>query len=181
MYFPKTGHYTEQVFKIVKERWSVGDVEKIIVATTSGSTALKAVNFFPVDDLVIVTHQAGFKDPGELEISYEALEELHNKGVSVVTATHALAGIDRAIRKKHGTWETSEIIADALRIFGQGTKVCVEIVLMAADAGAIKIRDVIAVGGTGKGADTAWLIKAAHSHTFFDLRMKELLCKPKET
>ena len=99
--------------------------------------------------------------------------------MTIVTATHALAGIDRAIRKKHGTWMVSELIAETLRLAGQGTKVCAEIVIMAADAGVISMEDCIAISGTGRGADTAWVIKPAHSHAFFDMKLQELLCKPK--
>ncbi|MHA1398272.1 MAG: pyruvate kinase alpha/beta domain-containing protein, partial [Candidatus Heimdallarchaeaceae archaeon] len=116
-----------------------------------------------------------------MEISKETIVSLKEKGVKVITATHVLAGIDRAIRKKHGTWMISELIAETLRTFGQGTKVCAEIVMMAADSGILRVKeDVIAVGGTGRGADTAWVMKPAHSHQFFNLRFKELLCKPKE-
>jgi len=71
-----------------------------------------------------------------------------------------------------------EIIAQTLRLFGQGTKVCAEITLMATDAGLISMNDVIAIGGTNVGADTACFISPAHTYTFFDLKMKELLCKP---
>ena len=178
VHFPKPGDYSEEVFKLVMKRIQQGNITKVIVATTSGETALKAAESITGVELIAVTHQAGFRDPGEMEISKDTIEELEKKGVKVVTATHALAGVDRAIRKKHGTWMTTELIAETLRILGQGTKVCAEIVLMAADAGAIKLDDLIAIGGTGRGADTAWVVKPAHSHTFFDMRLKELICKP---
>jgi len=62
---------------------------------------------------------------------------------------------------------------------GQGTKVCVEITLMAMDAGLIPPnQDVVAVGGTGSGADTALRIKPANAAKFFDLRIKEVIAKP---
>lgn len=51
----------------------------------------------------------------------------------------------------HGVYPV-EIIAAALRMFGQGTKVCVEVATMAADAGMIPSGEpVIVVGGTGPG------------------------------
>jgi len=178
VHFPKPGDYSEEVFSLVMKRIQQGDISQVIVATTSGKTALKAAEVIKGVELIAVTHQAGFREPGEMEISKEIIDELKQKGVKVVTATHALAGVDRAIRKKHGTWMTTELIAETLRILGQGTKVCAEIVLMAADAGAIKLDNLIAIGGTGRGADTAWVVKPAHSHTFFDMRLKELICKP---
>ncbi|MDQ1352131.1 MAG: uncharacterized protein QG657_2437, partial [Acidobacteriota bacterium] len=38
--------------------------------------------------------------------------------------------------------------------------------------------DVISIGGTGKGADTALVIQPANSFHFFDLKVKETICKP---
>ena len=178
VHFPKPGDYSDEVFSAVLKRIEVGDINQVIVATTSGKTALKAADTLKGIKLIAVTHQAGFREPGGMEIPPEIVEELKGKGVTVVTATHALAGVDRAIRKKHGTWMTTELIAETLRIFGQGTKVCAEIVLMAADAGVIDMENLIAIGGTGRGADTAWVIQPAHSHAFFDMRLKELICKP---
>ena len=178
VYFSNPGNYSDEVFSLVMKRIEKGDIKQVVVATTSGQTALNAAKKIKGVKLIAVTHQAGFKETGEMEIKEEIVEELKSKGVIVVTATHALAGVDRAIRKKYGTWMTAEIIAETLRLFGQGTKVCAEIVIMAADAGAIEMKDLIAIGGTGRGADTAWIIKPAHSHTFFDMKLKELICKP---
>ena len=178
VHFPKPGDYSEEVFSLVNKRLEKGDIRQVIVATTSGNTALKAADAITGVKLIAVTHQAGFREPGEMEIPVEAIQQLEAKGVKVVTATHALAGIDRAVRKKHGTWLTTEIMAETLRLFGQGTKVCAEIVIMAADAGVISMDDVIAIGGTGRGADTAWVVTPAHSHSFFHMKMKELICKP---
>ncbi len=178
VHFSKPGDYSDEVFSLVMKRIEKGDINQVIVATTSGKTAISAANTIKGVKLIVVTHQAGFREPGEMEIPQEIIEELENKGVTVVTATHVLAGVDRAIRKKHGTWMTTEIMAETLRIFGQGTKVCAEIVAMAADAGVITLDNLIAIGGTGRGADTAWVIKPVHSHAFFDMKMIELLCKP---
>jgi len=37
---------------------------------------------------------------------------------------------------------------------------------------------IIAVGGSGKGADTAVVIQPTHAQTFFDLRYLEIICMP---
>lgn len=181
-YFEKAGDHTTKVFELVQKRIEQGDIRYLVLATTRGETALKASEFFKDLSLPIiaVTHQAGFREPGGMEISAEVINTLEERGITVLTATHALAGVGRAIRKKHGTWQISELIADSLRIFGQGTKVCVEIILMAADAGLIDIKDTIAIGGTGWAADTAWVITPAHTNNFFDMKIKELICKPKD-
>ena len=73
----------------------------------------------------------------------------------------------------------TEITAVALRTFGQGTKVCAEIAMMAADAGLVPItQDVVCIAGTGRGADTAWVIQPANSQAFPKIRMRACLCKP---
>jgi len=57
--------------------------------------------------------------------------------------------------------------------------VACEITLMAADAGFVPAgQPVLAIGGTGRGADTAAVILAANAQDFFDLRVLELLCMP---
>ena len=74
-----------------------------------------------------------------------------------------------------------EIISFTLRTFGQGAKVAIEITLMAADAGLVKTyEDVISIGGTVSGVDTALLIRPSNVENFFDLKVKEIICKPSD-
>jgi len=57
--------------------------------------------------------------------------------------------------------------------------VCVEIVAEACDAGLIPEGiDVVAVAGTGRGADTVAILTARPTDRFFDLRIKQILAKP---
>jgi hypothetical protein len=50
---------------------------------------------------------------------------------------------------------------------------------MAADAGLIRTdEDAIGIGGSGGGADAALVMKPTNTHTFFDIRIKEIICKP---
>jgi hypothetical protein len=82
--------------------------------------------------------------------------------------------------EKLGTYELEEIIAYTLRIFGEGTKVAVEIALMAADAGCVSTQEpCLSIGGTGEGADTLILLQPAHAQNFFDLKVVEILAKPR--
>jgi len=37
--------------------------------------------------------------------------------------------------------------------------------------------DIIAIGGSGRGADTAVVLRPVNSNTFFDLKVKEILCQ----
>ena len=112
VHFVTKGNHTENVIEVIKKRLNKGDIKTIIVATTKGDTALKMAEEINNCKIVAVTHQAGFVKPGEMEVEKDVLEKLKEKGVIVVTATHALAGIDRAVRKKHGTWELAELMAE---------------------------------------------------------------------
>jgi hypothetical protein len=111
----------------------------------------------------------------------ETKRRLEEGGIKVLTATHLLAGVDRALKNKFNGIYPAEIIAYTLRILGQGVKVGVEIACMALDAGLIPYgEDVITIAGSGKGADTALVIRPAHSNYFFETKIKEIICKPRE-
>jgi hypothetical protein len=84
------------------------------------------------------------------------------------------------MRKSFNMMGLGETIASVLRVFGQGMKVVCEIPLMAADAGVVRTdEEVIAVGGTGRGADTAVVLNPVNTTDFFNLKVKEILCKPR--
>jgi hypothetical protein len=91
--------------------------------------------------------------------------------------THSL---ETSLALKFGGSYPTLIIANALRRFGEGAKVCCEIVMMATNAGLIpEGEEVLAVAGTARGADTVMLIKSAASKRFLDLRVLEILAKPR--
>jgi hypothetical protein len=155
-------------------------VGRVVVATRSGGTAFKALDHFDPAGVVAVTHCAGFAKPNEQELTAGNRRRLEEAGVRVLTCQHALAGVGRAVRKKLGTYELEEIMAYTLRIFGQGVKVAVEVSLMAADAGLVPAGELcVAVGGTERGADTALLLRPANTHAFFDVKVVEVLAKPR--
>jgi hypothetical protein len=171
---------TRAVLETVLKRAKELSIKKILVSTCSGRTAFEALDVLGSDFTIIaVTHVTGFQKPNLQELGEETRKELESKGITVLTCQHAFGGIGRAIRNKLATFQIDEIIAFTLRTFGQGTKVAIELALMAADAGLIRTdQDVISIGGTGKGADTALLLQPANSFHFFDLKVKEILCKP---
>ena len=71
------------------------------------------------------------------------------------------------------------LMANLLRCFSQGVKVCFEIVLMATDAGLVASGEkVIAIAGTARGSDTALVMQAASSQHLKRLRVHEIICKP---
>jgi len=181
VYFKRTGREnTDKTLEVAAKKAEELGVQNVLVATTSGETGLMAGNVFAVKNLIIVTHSTGFAKPGHQEFLPEFRKKIEEAGVKILTCQHALGGVGRAVRKKLGTYELEEIIAYTLRIFGEGTKVAVEIALMAADAGFIPTSEpCISIGGTDRGADTAILLKPAHAQNFFDLRIMEIFAKPR--
>jgi hypothetical protein len=179
-YFEETGKQnTETLLTLVKEYVEKEGIRDIVVASTTGETGAKASKLFKDCNVVTVTHASGFQEPGKTELLDQYKQEITANGAEIFTGTHALSSAERAIRKDFGTIQPLEVIANVLRLMGEGTKVCVEITLMAADAGLIPIdRDIVAIGGTGRGADTALRMKPAHAARFFDLRIREVIAKP---
>jgi hypothetical protein len=181
VYFLESGSAnTEKTFEVAKRRAEELGIETIVVASTSGETGLKTVKAFANYKVVVVTHTTGLQAPDVQELTPQNRAKILEAGGFILTATHAFGGVGRAVRRKLNTTQVDEIIAHALRVFGQGTKVACEIVLMTADAGLIRTdEEIISIGGTARGADTALVIKPAHTHDFFELRVKEVLCKPR--
>ena len=181
IYFYNQGkENTERTLEIAKARAEELGIKTILVATTTGETGARAAEFFQGYNLVVVTHSTGLRGPNEQELGEENRAAIERAGVKILTCQHAFGGVGRAVRKKLGTYELEEIIAHALRIFGEGMKVVCEIALMAADAGLVRTdEEVIAIAGTGRGADTAVVLVPANAQSFFDLRILEILCKPR--
>lgn len=171
---------TERTLEAAARRAGELGVRNVLVATTTGATAVKALRHFDAERLVAVTHSTGFTAPNTQELKPGLRRRLERAGVRILTGQHAFGGVGRAVRKKLGTYELEEIMAYTLRTFGQGTKVAVEISLMAADAGLIPAGEpCVAIGGTWSGADTALLILPSNAQTFFDLRVLEVIAKPR--
>jgi uncharacterized protein len=185
-YFDKPGgENTADAARFAIERAKENGIKTVIVASTTGSTAeiffaaMKGTGL----NLVVVTHVVGFTKPGEWEFSQEVAVKLRDQGVTIVTGTHALSGLERAISRsaKLGGSSRTEAVAEALRrTVAIGLKVAVECVLMAADQGAIDVtNEVIAVGGTAWGADTVCVIRPAHTANYFDLQVREIVAMPR--
>jgi len=180
-YFDSPGEEnTDEALKLAKERAEELGIRDIVVASTRGETGIKASRIFKGFNLVIVTHHTGFRGPGIQELTDENRRIIEENGGKIYTGTHAFAGVERAIRNKFGTAYPTEIIAQTLRLFGEGMKVAVEIAAMAADAGLIPVdRDIISIAGTGRGADTAIVIKPENSSRLFNITIKEIIAKPR--
>jgi len=181
LYFKKPGPLnTQATLEAASRRAEALGIKRAVVATCTGDTAFKAREVLPERvEVVAVTHVTGFKEPNAQELSEEAARSLREKGVKILTAGHAFGGVGRAFRNKTGSFQVDEVMAFTLRTLGQGLKVVAEISMMAADAGLVRTdEDVIAVAGSGRGADTAVLLRPVSSSQFFDMKIKEILCKP---
>lgn len=183
--FEKAGmQNTEETLKIVQKFAEENNIKDIVVASSTGETGIKASKIFDLSkiNLVVVTHAYGFVKPGFQEMSDEVRKRLTDMGIKVLTAGHALSGAERTFRKSLNVWLPLELIARFLRsTICDGFKVCIEISAMAADAGLIPVnKNVIAVGGTGRGSDTAVLLKPADSSNLLDTKVIAILCKPRD-
>jgi hypothetical protein len=186
-YFEKPGgeENTVKTLALARQRAEALGVRTFVVASTTGATAVKVMDALKGYKVIIVTHTAGFREPNTQEFTEESRKIVEAKGGIIFTATHALGGIQRALAPA-GTGgpppshAIGDVVAQALRIFGQGMKVACEIAAMAADAGLVRTdEEVISIGGTGHGADTAVVVKPDYVHRFFGMRVKEIICKPR--
>ncbi|MFW6121705.1 MAG: pyruvate kinase alpha/beta domain-containing protein [Petrotogales bacterium] len=181
IYFNSPGRKnTESVLKLAEDYARAEGIKDIVVASTLGETGVKASELFKDFNLVVVTHHVGHRKPGEWEFKEENRKKILDNGAKIVTAAHVLSGVERAILKKFHTIMPLEIMAYTLRLFGEGTKACIECTIMAADAGLIPVdRNVVAIAGTQIGIDTALVIRPACSSDFFDIEIREIIAKPR--
>lgn len=182
MHYEKSGiEHTEETIEFALKYAEENGMQHIVIASTTGYSAEKMLGKYKkgVHKIVVVTHNTGFKEEGVQTFPDDLRKKLTDSGIKVHTGTMVLRSLGTAIRELTG-YSEQELIANTLRMFSQGVKVCVEIVAMAADSGLIPFSDVIAIAGTGKGADTACLIRANSSNKFFKIKVKEIIIKPKE-
>ncbi len=155
----------------------------IVLATTSGNTALRFAQFLQKKKferkVVVVSHAYGTKERGRNAMSEDIRQQLRAEGFIIVTAAHALSGVERGLNNVFKGIYPAEIMAHALRMISAGVKVCVEISLMACDAGAIEYKKpVVCIGGTGKNADTVCVITPTYSASVLETKVNDILCKP---
>lgn len=169
---------TAQTIELAVKTAQQRNIKHIVVASNTGSTA-RLLQELPEIQVVCVTHVNGMKQKGQNELADKVRAELSHSGIRVLTTTHVLSGAERGISRKFGGVNPVELIAHTLRILGQGVKVGVEIAVMALDAGLIPYGEpVIAIGGSGRGADTAIILTPAHASDIFETRVHEIICKP---
>jgi hypothetical protein len=195
-YWEKAGkEHTDATLKIALEGAKERGIDTVLISSTTGYTAEKAVDVFKGSGLklVVVTHSTGYRTKGVQMMPDETRAKLKEAGCEVVTCTDVLTGAVSAGvgRQRPALSDPQEgrlpwiipppnvIVANTLRMFCQGVKVCAEIAMMAVDSCAIDSdENVVVVAGSHAGADTAMVVEASESSRIKDMKLREILCKP---
>jgi len=174
-YFDKAGTgNTDEVLALAKARAEELGIRHLVVASSTGDTGARAARLCP--ELVVIAVNGLY--PEKIDAAHRAAIEA--AGGTILCTGHAFGMLGRAVRKKLGAVQADEIIAQTLKLFGEGMKVAAEVTCMATDASLVAPgEEVMAVGGTGRGADAAMVIRAAQTQDFFDMRILEIVCKPR--
>jgi hypothetical protein len=147
------------------ERIKEGDVRAVVVATTSGASALAVAEAMPKGVSVYgISHQPTDRVDPEIKEKAQALGAVFLPDEPAVMYLKDIDG--------H--------VPDAFRRLGQGMKVAIEVAMQAVETGFIDPgTGVISLGGSSKGIDTAIVIKASGPQSFSDVWVSEILAKPK--
>jgi len=176
-YFQKEEDSTDKALQLALDTAKRFDIRSIVLASTSGKTAVKAAEMFKDSgvNLFIVGHQYGMREPGKTRFTKENIEMVEKLGFKVHFGTDLLTATVGALREKFGSGPFG-IIADTLRMFCQGIKVAIEVAIMACDAGLVSSEeDVVAVAGTGRGANTVVVLQPANTYRIFQTRVKRII------
>jgi len=188
-YFDQPGEgNTQLVIEAVSQRLKAGGIKRVIVASTSGETAARFARSLKGKFELICVSEAPFRrewGEGWPCLKEEFRQELEELKVPI---------IDKAPYVFHNSvldsarWSDAfpeRLVKETLYCFGQGMKVAVEVALMAVSCGyVIPFEDVIGVGGSGKGADTAIVLRATYPACLFDkdsakrLEIREVIAMP---
>lgn len=162
VYFDSPGSQnTDRVLQIVEKVANAKGVKIILLATTSGSTGLKAQEVFGANKRLIGVGSFRYRSNPRL------MMEFKRRGGKLVYAYDDVEyNYPRAVQTKYR------------QRAGEGGKVCTEVVVVAVRAGLLEegVR-VIAIGGTLTGADTAMIIRSADD--FLGLEIESILCQPR--
>ena len=183
-YFESKGKAnTAEVLRLARQRAEQLGIGYVVLASTHGATALQAARVFQGTKvrLTAVSISPSFEDTG-WAMSVEERTRVEAAGIRVLTGLHALAdGVSEGMwAPTEGGATTGGIVAHTLRMFSQGMKVAVEVSLMALEAGMVPPgAEIIAIGGTDEGADTAIVARPAFARKIKDYHICEVLCKPR--
>ncbi len=181
VFFERPGkENTGETLTLARERARELGIRNVVVASSSGETGVVASRVFSGFNLVVVTSVVGYLKPNEVRMRPDNRREIESNGGIIVTAAHVFGALGRAVHSRFEAIQIDEIVANVLRLFSEGVKVACEIACMAVDAGHFRTdEEAIAIGGEGSGADTAIVLQPSNTHTFFETRIREIICKPR--
>jgi len=174
----------EKVVEIVRDYLRAHPIRHVIVASSWGRTAVnlaKALEDNLEDlNLVVVTLSKGWERFSKIEFDPENRQFLEARGIPILTSTHSLTcAVSWALHRRYKGMPETHLVADVLHLFSQGTSTCVEVSLMAADAGLVpEGENALVIGGTNGWADTVLLLRLATTPYFFNTRILKILAKP---
>jgi uncharacterized protein len=128
--------------------------------------------------------EAGGLERVRMDMDEQAEARLSRSGVRVVRGTIPFYGIGTALASRFKGMNYEQSFTEALRLLSGGMIVCVEVAIMAADAGAIgTVDEVVVAAGTSMGLDTALVMRPSTSLTFLDpgsgLEIREVIAMPR--
>ncbi len=182
-YFEKPGpDNSEECLRIVTDNITEFNYKYVVVASTWGGTGVLFAEALRDSNakVIVVTHSSGFKEPNSLELEEGSRKKIETAGATIYTGTMITHSLETSLAQKFSGVYPTLLVAQSLRRFGEGAKVCCEMVMMAADAGLVpEGEEILVIAGTGRGADTVVVIRAAASKRFLDLKVLEILAKPR--
>ncbi len=182
IYFNKTGSQnTDLTLQAVRKRCLDLGIQEVVIASTHGNTGFKALEIFNGTSIQIIVVGISYSYRSEGWVMDPVIrQQLEDCGAKVLISHHALGDDVNAGISGQGIFHPNQIVAETLRRFSQGMKVAVEITIMAAEAGLIGTdHEVISIGGTHQGADTAIVVKPSYARNFLDFEIREILAKPR--
>lgn len=203
IYFEKVGEAnTDIALAAAKKRAKELGIKTIVIASSRGVTGVKALDVFDGMKVVVVGHEYGHIEQNATDFLEENRRIIESRGGKIVAGIHGFGGLDNAFRSRPAMVPggappavgaggppmgmpapmpvPGEIIARTFGLFCRGMKVATEITIMAADAGQVRTdEEIIAIAGSSRGSDTAIVIKPANAARFFELRIREVICKPR--
>lgn len=189
-YFEEYGEAnTKDVIQVVLERLQDGGINTVVVASSSGKTAVafaEALRAAGRRERVIVVAEPPPESSGISPATRAQLEGLDVEIVDYMPYA-SMAYSAQAAENVYGALDLLVVVFDAFRMVGgNGLKVAIEVGLMATNAGKVAPgQEIIAVGGTAGGADTAIVMKTAFSRNIFAKdpakrpEVREILAMPK--
>jgi len=188
-YFDESGEEnTRWVIEAVSQRLEVGGIRQVIIASTSGETAVAFARSLKGKAELICVSEAPYRREWGEEwpcLKQEFRQELESLGVNIMEKVPYVFHSSVVEAARWPNISPEQLVKETLYSFGQGMKVAVDVALTAVSCGYVApYQDVIGVGGSGKGADTAIILRATYPASLFDkdpakrLEIKEIIAMP---